>query len=205
MEPVGVGAFSHDGRGPELLRAHWDRSGTILRAIDYRNPTDAPDRDRHVVVVRCQVVMITPEEVIDYTRNAFDSESAAAFDLGRSAWWESFAPRHLERCRHYQLYFYDHLFDLICEGLEFRDGLFTAAAPPGPADLLATLEAASRSQLDGSGWERAVATHYADPEVEEVRRQAALTGYRLGQGNITAEQAAEYWRLLAKRLRSGES
>jgi hypothetical protein len=67
--------------------------------------------------------------VIDYARVGSDltrHRPAAMFDLGRSEWLRSCAPQHLERCRHYQL-FYDELFDVIAEGLECRASAFVAA------------------------------------------------------------------------------
>ena len=136
MQPVHEERFYHEGRGPELRRAHWSAHGTSLRAIDYFNPDvpHTPDHLSHVRFIRPQVVAITPEEVIDY-RALGDGlvryRPAALFDLGRSAWLESFNPHHLVRCRHYQLFFYDQLFDVICEGLECHAGGYTEAAQAG--------------------------------------------------------------------------
>ena len=133
MQPVGVDEFQHDGRGPELIRVHWDQSGSVLRAVDYRNPSDG--QSRHVVFLRPQVVAIVPEEVINYDDDALGASlaafaPAAAFDVGRSSWLESFAPRHLARCRHFQLMFYDQLFNVICEGLVFHTGDFQQSSRP---------------------------------------------------------------------------
>lgn len=115
-------AFWHEGRGPELLRLHWDSSGTILRGADYHNPDRGSTTPvRRVRFARAQVAMITPEEVIDYATLGpllATHRPAAMFDLGRSPWLESFAPRHLERCHHFRLMFYDQLVDVIAEGVE---------------------------------------------------------------------------------------
>jgi hypothetical protein len=51
---------------------------------------------------------------------------AAIFDRGRSSWLQSFSPRHLERCKHFQLMFYDELLDVICEDVICRPGLYRA-------------------------------------------------------------------------------
>lgn len=122
MIPVHVEAFWHEGRGPELLRLHWDSSGTILRGADYHNPDRGSTTPvRRVRFARAQVAMITPEEVIDYATLGpllATHRPAAMFDLGRSPWLESFAPRHLERCHHFRLMFYDQLVDVIAEGVE---------------------------------------------------------------------------------------
>jgi hypothetical protein len=124
-QPVHVTAFYADGRGPELVKVHWGAGGRQLLAIDYHNPDDRYDSDnlRYVSFVRPQVVMITPEEVIRYgglVDLLVQHRPAAMFDLGADEWLESFSPRHLGSCRHYQLLFYDELFDVICEGVECR-------------------------------------------------------------------------------------
>lgn len=122
MIPIHVEAFWDDGRGPELLRLHWDSSGTVLRGADYHNPDwGSTTPVRRVRFIRAQVAMITPEEVIDYAALGpllAAHRPAAMFDLGRSPWLESFAPRHLAECHHFRLVFYDQLVDVIAEGVE---------------------------------------------------------------------------------------
>jgi hypothetical protein len=125
VKPIWVEKFFHDGRGPELQAVHWGRKGTGLRALDYFNPDDAHDDGtlRRVIIHKPQVVMITPEEVINYgpaTEALVKHRPAAMFDLGTSDWLETFSPRHLGACRHYQLFFYDQLFDVIAEGVECK-------------------------------------------------------------------------------------
>lgn len=122
MIPIHADSFRHDGRGPELLRLHWDASGTLPRGADYHNPdwgrTTPVGRVRFI---RAQVAMIVPEEVIDYATLGpllATHRPAAMFDLGRSPWLESFAPHHLGRCHHFRLVFYDQLVDVIAEGVE---------------------------------------------------------------------------------------
>jgi hypothetical protein len=129
-DPIHTTAFYHDGRGPTLQKVHWDAGGTILRAIDYVNPNDEGVALKHVAFLKPQVAMVTPEEVIDYGRVGSDlsrHKPAAMFDLGRSDWLRSFAPRHLERCRHFQLFFYDELFEVLAEGVNCRVGAFVEA------------------------------------------------------------------------------
>lgn len=125
MRPIHSSQFYHDGRGPELVQVHWDGAGTQLTAIDYMNP-DARSGDLwHVRFAGVQVVMVTPEEVIndiDLDEALMEHSPAAMFDLGRSRWLESFAPRHLARCSHVKLLFYDHLFDVICEQVSCHPG-----------------------------------------------------------------------------------
>jgi hypothetical protein len=122
LKPIHVEEFWHEGRGPELVRLHWHPSGTILQAADYHNPDWGSTTPlRRVRFARAQVAMITPEEVIDYATLGpllAAHRPAAMFDLGRSPWLESFAPRHRARCRHFRLMFYDQRLDVIAEGVD---------------------------------------------------------------------------------------
>src|SRR5262245_47529696 len=119
MTPIYRDEFFHDGRGPAIQSVHWGFNGTILQAIDYLNPTASElSAVKHVLILKPQVVMITPEEVINYSQHGKGlsvHKPAAMFDLGRTDWLQSFAPRHLDRYRHFQMFFYDELFDIIVE------------------------------------------------------------------------------------------
>ncbi|MFZ4736608.1 MAG: hypothetical protein ACOYM9_11720 [Bradymonadia bacterium] len=126
MKPIYVEEFFHDGRGPELQRIHWGPNGVGIRELAYFNPDDAhgPANLKRVIVTKPQVVMITPEEVVDYGKVGGDAlvrhRPAAMFDLGASDWLKSFSPRHLGACRHFRMFFYDELVDIIAEGVECR-------------------------------------------------------------------------------------
>jgi hypothetical protein len=130
--PIHVDAFLHDGRGPEIQRVHWSELGSTLLAIDYYNPADPYDAAhlRHVRFLKPQVVMVTPEEVIGDGLGDLPAQhrGAAMFDRGQSTWLRSFQQRHLGKCRHYQLLFYDELFDVIAEGIEVMPGGFVREA-----------------------------------------------------------------------------
>jgi hypothetical protein len=136
MQPVCSSDFYHDGRGPELVHAHWAAHGTMLVAINYYNPDSKHDATglRHVRFVRPQVVMITPEEVIDYQRlglsDALGKSRAALWDLGKSEWLQSFVQRHLHRCHHFRLMFYDELIDVVCEEIECVPGGYVPPLRP---------------------------------------------------------------------------
>ena|ERR1051325_1789518 len=120
-EAVERDKFYSDSRGPELDRVYWSSDGRDIKAVDYRNPDDCVLR--HVKFVKAQVVMITPEEVIDASKlDPAWEKGVGIVNLGKSAWLNSFAPAHLARCDHYQLLFYDESLDIICEGLEFGEG-----------------------------------------------------------------------------------
>lgn len=128
MKAINVDAFSSDGRGPELVQTFWSPDGTILKGIEYRNPGDnyANDLVRHVSFKGTQVVMMTPEEVINYAPFVTGEwvRGAAMYDQGQSTWFKGFNPRHLGQCSHYSLLFYDQLFDVICEEVECGVGPF---------------------------------------------------------------------------------
>ena len=128
-QPIGVDRFYSNGRGPELQRIVWGERGLGLRAIEYFNNDDVYDDAhlKHVRIIRPQVIMTTPEEVIDFCGRATAFgiyRPAAAIDYGHSDWFQSFNRYHLSKCRHFQLLFCDELFDVICESLEFREGGF---------------------------------------------------------------------------------
>jgi hypothetical protein len=114
-KPIYVDEFWRDGRGPELHRVVWNASGTLIRGIEYLNLDWGPDLQaglRHVLFGGAQVVQITPEEVIGLHQLGSryqDRRRASMFGLGRRSWLQSFAHRHLARCHHIQLLFYDQL------------------------------------------------------------------------------------------------
>jgi hypothetical protein len=130
IKPILKESFYHDGRGPELKQVHYANNGVILKAINYFNPDDeyTPENLKHLLFLRPQVFMFTPEEVLDYTEeiNWGEYNNAAIVCLGKSKWLESFSPRHLDKCLHYQVMFYDEFLDVICEGIEAKSGGFNA-------------------------------------------------------------------------------
>jgi hypothetical protein len=126
-QPIHVKEFYSDGRGPELGRLCWKYRNNVLEAAEYMPPDAASAEDlRHVRFLRLQVVMITPEEVINYAKLTYIAQHrpAAMFDLGKSDWLKTFSQLHLEKCHHYQLLFYDEFLDVIAEGIEIGMGEF---------------------------------------------------------------------------------
>jgi hypothetical protein len=93
---------------------------------------------------------------------------------------------------------------VLCERVAETGLLRDAAMRPGAgtrAGFAAFLERVAGGGVEPDEWREHVATRYADGAVEEARRQAALLQLRLGQGSVSAEQAAEYFRALAGGLR----
>jgi hypothetical protein len=117
-----------EGRGPILRCVHYAGVPKLkVVALDYLNPDSRSDADlRHLVVHQAQVSMFTPEEVHNYAREGIDwgpsVNRAAVVNLNRSDWLLAFEQRHLARCNHYRLMFYDQILDLICEGITAATG-----------------------------------------------------------------------------------
>lgn len=87
MKPINADMFYSDGRGPELHQVCWGLRAAQLRAIEYYNPDDDEASLKHVVFNGLQVVLITPEEVVDYSElgpRLAAARPAAMFDLGKS-------------------------------------------------------------------------------------------------------------------------
>jgi len=73
--------------------------------------------------------MFTPEEVENYAGSNVDwskTGRSAIVSLGRSPWLLSFSPRHLEKCAHFKVMFYDEFLDVICWDVKVGSGLYQA-------------------------------------------------------------------------------
>jgi len=126
VRPILRGEFFHDGRGPELVKVHYRGRGSTIAAADYTNPGDPGLR--HLLFVGPQTFMFTPEEVENFAPVSWEATgNASAVCLGRSEWFHSFSTRHLDKCQHYRVMFYDEFLDIICERIEARDSGFVAA------------------------------------------------------------------------------
>ena len=99
-KPILESDFYHDGRGPELQRVVWKLRGTVLVGFEYFNPDDkyVPDNLRHLVLEGVEAYSMASEEV----------------------------QSHLSECKHYQVMFYDEVFDLVCRGIKSGAGPINA-------------------------------------------------------------------------------
>ena len=127
VKPVLREEFHHDGRGPELQRVHYCDRGATIQAIDYFNPEDVyePVYLKHLLFTKPQVFMFTPEEVANCQKSQVDWSkvgNAAIVLLGKSEWLQSFDQMHLGRCDHYLIMFYDEFLDIICVGIQAKQG-----------------------------------------------------------------------------------
>jgi hypothetical protein len=118
-KPILESDFYHDGRGPELQRAVWKLRGTVLVGFEYFNPDDeyTPDNLRHLALEGVEAYSMASEEV--HGSILANAESRAAiFEVIGSKWLASLNQAHLSECKHYQVMFYDEVFDLVCRGIK---------------------------------------------------------------------------------------
>jgi hypothetical protein len=129
MKPILELEFHHDGRGPELKRVIW--SSSVPRGFEYFNPTDSyvAENLKHLRLVKVEAFAFAGEEVHGNIVTTAGT-NAAIHNLGRTPWLQTFNPRHLDDCSHYQIMFYDEIFDVICQDIHADVGPFTGHAPP---------------------------------------------------------------------------
>jgi len=131
IQPIHIEFFYGSGRGPSLKRFCWSERGGKSLAAEFTPPDYALREDlHHVQFFGTQVVMITPEEAINYGKmKSYLTEHQAAmiFNPGKSEWLKSFSPFHPGKGNHDHLLFYAELLDLIAEGVEVGKGEFSRA------------------------------------------------------------------------------
>ncbi len=108
--------FYHDGRGPELQNVRWRLNGVIPVGFEYYNPDDPYNEEKlkHICLKGVQVYAMATEEVHGNILATGESK-AAILEVIESKWLKSYQPRHLHSCKHYQIMFYDEIYDVICE------------------------------------------------------------------------------------------
>lgn len=127
------GTFPFDGRGPVLHRWLWSDdlllpdSSAGFQTLP-RRCVGAQSEYGWVVFHGVQVVQSVPEEVHSYWHYELSEEPreerGAAWLVESSTWLASFDQRHLGKCRHYILEFYDDIVEVICEELIIGKGDF---------------------------------------------------------------------------------
>jgi len=116
--PILENHFYHDGRGPELQRVVWKRNGVILDGFEYFNPHDGYETSelKNITLKGVQVFAMTTEEVHANIVATGDSK-ASIYRIENSEWMNTFFQTHLGMCHHYQIMFYDEIYDVICEDI----------------------------------------------------------------------------------------
>ncbi len=118
IKPTLETIFYRDGRGPELQKVVWADSGVTLVGFEYYNPDDIYEKEniKHIRLIGVEAFSFAGEEVhpdIYFIQNS----DAAIFEVIDSDYKKSLSPRHLANCKHYQLIFYDEIFDIICSSV----------------------------------------------------------------------------------------
>lgn len=127
IEPFLESDFYHDGRGPELQKVRWKSNGVILVGFEYFNPDDEyiPDNLKHLILDSVEAYSMSSDEVHGNILATGDSK-AAIFEVKDSEWLASFNQAHLSECKHYQIMFYDEIYDVICKQITVGMGQLNA-------------------------------------------------------------------------------
>ena len=127
MKPILEAEFHHEVRGPELRRVVW--SHATPQAFEYFNPEDeyVDENLRHLHLIQVEAFAYAGEEVHGSITTTANSK-AAIHDLGRSPWLQSFNPHNLDDCSHFQIMFYDEIFDVICRTIHAGLGPYVEEA-----------------------------------------------------------------------------
>ncbi|WOH36423.1 hypothetical protein RI844_13705 [Thalassotalea fonticola] len=118
INPILESSFYHDGRGPEPQNVIWKTSGVIPEGFEYFNPDDdyVEPQIKHIKLIGVQAYAMATDEV--HGNIVATGESNAAInEIVDSAWLKSFSPIHLSKCKHFQIMFYDEIYDIICEDI----------------------------------------------------------------------------------------
>ncbi|MEN8133184.1 MAG: hypothetical protein ABFS45_23995 [Pseudomonadota bacterium] len=111
--------FHYDGRGPELQRVVWAYDGKILQGFEYYNPEDAYEEEsiKCLELVGVEAYSMAVEEVHNHTLATGESK-ASIFKIESSPWMKQYDPECIEGCSHYQIIFYDEVYDVICKEIK---------------------------------------------------------------------------------------
>lgn len=136
--------FGFDGRGPEIQRFLHDRDAVKGGTFTDRRPLPGNiigmefswfehDTSAWVIFSRSQVVQIVPEEVCSYwfmPDSPEETRGVGIYVIEDSQWLSSFSQRHLGKCRHFILMFYDDIVEVLAEDLIFGRGPFRIEENP---------------------------------------------------------------------------
>lgn len=126
IEPILEKEFHHDGRGPELQRVIWADEGKILKGFEYYNPEDSYDEEniKNIILEEVEVFSMASDEV--HGSIVANRETRAAIHrIVDSEWKKQFNPRHTADCEHYQIMFYDEIYDVICKSIYAGNGRYS--------------------------------------------------------------------------------
>ncbi len=123
INPILENDFYHDGRGPELQKVRWKLNGAVLVGFEYFNPDDEymPENLKHLALEKVEAYCMASDEVHGNILATSDCK-AAIFEVKNSEWLASFNQSHLSECKHYQIMFYDEIYDIICKNIKVGTG-----------------------------------------------------------------------------------
>jgi hypothetical protein len=124
--PLFESHFYHDGRGPELQRVIWKFDGVMLHGFEFYNPDDKHSEDnlRNLSFEKIEAFSMSGEEVHGGIL-ANGETNAAIFEVQGSTWLSLLNQSHLADCKHYQIMFYDEIYDVVARGPVFGVGHLT--------------------------------------------------------------------------------
>lgn len=115
--------FHNNGHGPELQRAVWAYDGKILQGFEYYNPEDPYTEEsiKHLELIGVEAYSMAVEEV--HGNIQVNGESRASIvKIENSSWLKQYNPACIDGCCHYQIIFYDEVYDVICREIKAGDG-----------------------------------------------------------------------------------
>ena len=115
--------FHNNGHGPELQRVVWAYDGKILQGFEYYNPEDPYTEEsiKHLELIGVEAYSMAVEEV--HGNIQVNRESRASIvKIENSSWLKQYNPACIDRCCHYQIIFYDEVYDVICREIKAGDG-----------------------------------------------------------------------------------
>ncbi len=118
LKPILEEHFYYDGRGPELQVVVWGRSGIVLAGFEYFNPHDTyvESNIKNIRLIDVEALAVSSDEVHgSIVANA--ESSAAIHEIEESEWKMTFQQNHLTECKHFQIMFYDEIYDVICKAI----------------------------------------------------------------------------------------
>lgn len=123
LEAVLEADFYHDGRGPELQNVVWGLKGSSLLGFEYFNPDDEYTKInlKHLSLAGVEAYSMSSEELHGDIK-AISGSKAAIFEVKNSSWVASLNQTHVSGCKHFQIMFYDEIFDVICTEIKFGAG-----------------------------------------------------------------------------------
>jgi hypothetical protein len=123
FEAVLEADFYHDCRGPELQNVVWGLKGSSLLGFEYFNPDDEYTKInlKHLSLTGVEAYSMSSDELHGDIK-AISGSKAAIFEVKNSSWVASLNQAHVSGCKHFQIMFYDEIFDVICTEIKFGAG-----------------------------------------------------------------------------------